>query len=118
QLPYVVDAVELPRGRAEAVDRSTAPCADVHAVDVGVENLRLGVRALDRHRHRDLVQLAADRAAAVVQDVEAGDLHGDRRGATADDRRQRQARKIDPVVLEGPAILAGHAWVRATRAPV
>ena len=87
--------------------------AEIDAVEIELENLRLGEFALEPERQQHFLQLAGDRA-LLRQEKIFGELLGDGRAALGDaavqdvgDERAADAERIDAIMLVEAAILDG-----------
>ncbi len=88
------------------------PASEVDRVQVLLEDLILGERALEPPRQNDLVPLALDRLGPVVEIDVASELHRDRAAALldptsgrVDDERTPQSRNVDAVVRREALVL-------------
>src|SRR6188768_2323825 len=93
------------RGRGHTVNRLTARLAEVDLVEVGLEDLVLGVAFFEGKRERGFANLAQWRA-LLGQEKILGELPRDRAAALSDramadvrDQRTTDAAEVEPLVL-------------------
>ena len=101
------------RGGPDAADRAAAALAQVDLVQIGLEDLGLGVPPLHQRGQPRLARLAEERAARADQPI-LHELLGDGGAALHDapraqvgPRRPQQAARVHPAVLEEAMVLGG-----------
>ena len=114
QIELVDPAAEIePRCKPEAVDRPPPFLAEIHLVEIHLEQLLLGVAGVQQQGHDRLGELARQRTFGREKEVlrellgeRAPPLHDGRR-AHVRPRGARDGEEGDPVMVEEPMILDG-----------